>query len=175
MHILTDSFCIRPQGQNIVSANFQPRGKWNDAFTLIETLIAVAMVATLAAIAIPVSQYYVDQAKNSAAIADIQSLQIKIKVYEVDSGKLPDNLADVKWGNLDPWGNPYQFLNFAAAGASWKGKARKDKFLVPLNSTYDLYSSGKDGLSQPPLTAKSSQDDIIRANDGVYIGFASDY
>ena len=46
---------------------------------------------------------------------------------------------------------------------------------MPLNSTYDLYSKGKDGASAGPLTAQSSGDDIIRANDGGYIGLASGY
>jgi len=46
---------------------------------------------------------------------------------------------------------------------------------VPLNSTYDLYSKGKDGASASPLTAKASADDVIRANDGGYIGLASGY
>jgi general secretion pathway protein G len=53
------------------------------------------------------------------------------------------------------------------------GQARKDRFLVPLNDDYDLYSMGKDGTSSPPLTAKVSQDDIIRANNGSYVGLAS--
>jgi general secretion pathway protein G len=53
--------------------------------------------------------------------------------------------------------------------------ARKDRFLVPINSTYDLYSMGADGKSVLPLTAKHSHDDIIRANDGTYIGVAELY
>ena len=52
---------------------------------------------------------------------------------------------------------------------------RKDKFQVPLNSTYDLYSLGKDGVSDEPLTAKPSWDDIVRANDGAFIGLATQY
>jgi general secretion pathway protein G len=138
-------------------------------------VIVVAMLATLAAIAIPIYQSYLDQARNTAAISDVQVLQLKIQVYVEEEGKLPDSLSDLKWGNLDPWGHPYQYLNFANAGPGWKGKARKDKFLVPLNSTYDLYSNGKDGQSKPPLTAKMSHDDIIRANDGAFVGLASMY
>jgi general secretion pathway protein G len=46
---------------------------------------------------------------------------------------------------------------------------------VPLNSTFDLYSKGRDGQSQPPLTATASQDDIVRATDGNYVGLASRY
>jgi general secretion pathway protein G len=34
---------------------------------------------------------------------------------------------------------------------------------------------GKDGKSQSPLTAKASRDDIIRANNGQYVGLAADY
>jgi general secretion pathway protein G len=34
---------------------------------------------------------------------------------------------------------------------------------------------GPDGETAIPLTAKKSQDDIIRANDGNYIGLASRY
>jgi general secretion pathway protein G len=52
---------------------------------------------------------------------------------------------------------------------------RKDKNLVPINSEYDLYSVGPDGRSVGPLTAKHSRDDIVMANDGRFIGVASDY
>ncbi len=54
-------------------------------------------------------------------------------------------------------------------------KARKDHSLHPINCDYDLYSKGKDGKTTAPLTAKISQDDIIRANNGGYFGLASDY
>jgi len=52
---------------------------------------------------------------------------------------------------------------------------RKDKNLTPINTYYDLYSTGKDGLSVSPLTAKHSRDDIVRANDGGFIGLATDF
>ena len=52
---------------------------------------------------------------------------------------------------------------------------RKDKNLVPINTDFDLYSLGKDGLSAGPLTAKDSRDDIVRANNGAFIGRAEDY
>ena len=47
--------------------------------------------------------------------------------------------------------------------------------MVPINSDFDLYSMGKDGKSQTPLTAKASHDDIIFANNGEYVGRASEY
>ncbi len=52
---------------------------------------------------------------------------------------------------------------------------RKDRFLVPINTDFDLYSMGRDGKSTPPLTAAASRDDIIRANGGAYIGPAKGY
>ena len=55
------------------------------------------------------------------------------------------------------------------------GKMRKDKNLVPINSDYDLYSMGPDGISVSPLTAKASQDDIVRGRNGKFIGVATDY
>jgi general secretion pathway protein G len=55
------------------------------------------------------------------------------------------------------------------------GQARKDRFLVPINTDYDLYSMGPDGRSVAPLTANASRDDIIRASDGTFIGRACDF
>ena len=53
--------------------------------------------------------------------------------------------------------------------------ARKDGNLVPINTNYDLCSFGKDGKSKAPLRAKDSHDDVIYANDGAFIGLASDF
>ena len=52
---------------------------------------------------------------------------------------------------------------------------RKDRFLIPINTSFDLYSMGKDGKSAAPLTAQASQDDVIWANDGSFVGLASQY
>lgn len=51
-------------------------------------------------------------------------------------------------------------------------QARKDRFLVPINSDYDLYSMGADGKSLPQLHSSDSRDDVIRARDGAYVGLA---
>jgi general secretion pathway protein G len=53
------------------------------------------------------------------------------------------------------------------------GGARKDRFLVPINSDFDIYSMGRDGQTVAPLTAKKSHDDIIRASDGGFYGLAA--
>ena len=46
---------------------------------------------------------------------------------------------------------------------------------MPINTDFDLYSMGPDGKSVAPLTAAFSQDDVVRANDGSFIGVAKDY
>jgi general secretion pathway protein G len=63
----------------------------------------------------------------------------------------------------------------SAGGGGSSSQPRKDRFLVPINSDYDLYSMGPDGASAPPLTAKASHDDIIRASDGAYVGVAENF
>ena len=46
---------------------------------------------------------------------------------------------------------------------------------MPINSDYDLYSMGEDGGTRPPLTARPSQDDIVRAGDGGFVGLAEEF
>lgn len=60
-------------------------------------------------------------------------------------------------------------------GGGPKAQPRKDHNLHPINSDYDLYSMGKDGKSVSPLTGGPSRDDIVRANNGRFVGKAADY
>ncbi|HBF42531.1 MAG TPA: prepilin-type cleavage/methylation domain-containing protein [Desulfobacteraceae bacterium] len=149
--------------------------KWRCCgFTLLELLIVIGILGILAGIATPYYSTYVERARLTVVIMDIRSLQREITVYNIENYSLPNTLNDIGCGNKnDPWGNPFQYLNYSTVKG--KGKMRKDRFLVPINDDYDLYSMGKDGKSVPPLTAKASRDDIIRANNGEYIGIASRY
>jgi general secretion pathway protein G len=144
-----------------------------NGFTLIELLIVVAILFTIAAIAIP-NFITVNRAKDAKAVGDIGAIGKDVQAYQLYRGQYPATLADVGRGNFtDPWGTPYAYLNFA--GVKGKGAMRKDRFLVPINTFFDLYSMGPDRQSVAPLTAKASRDDVIWANDGGYIGPASDY
>jgi general secretion pathway protein G len=137
-------------------------------------LAVLAILATLAALAVPMYFEALDKAKVAKAIADIRTLSSEIGTYQLFNGSPPLSLADVGRANFEaPYGNPYEYLNFATVKGL--GQVRKDQFLVPLNSDYDLYSKCKDGQSQPPLTAMVSRDDIVRANDGGFVGLASEY
>ena len=145
-------------------------------FTLIELMLVVSIIGILAAIAIPTFAHVMYRVKVVRAIEDMRAIEMDVDAFEMENFRVPNDLNEINRGGLkDPWGRPYQYLSFAAAGPSWKGSARKDHSLVPLNSTYDLYSMGPDGQSAGPLTAKASQDDIVRANDGGFLGLASDF
>ncbi|NJN46927.1 MAG: prepilin-type N-terminal cleavage/methylation domain-containing protein [Candidatus Competibacteraceae bacterium] len=144
------------------------------AFTLVELLIALAIAATLAALAIPTYSNYINGLRTQDAINDIHHFELIIQRYYTSNFKHPELLAELTGAPAeDPWGNPYQYLNIATAKN--KGKVRKDKKLNPINSDYDLYSMGEDGKSVSPLTAKASRDDIVRANNGGFVGLAIDY
>jgi len=150
--------------------------RYHFGFTLIEIMVVIAIIGTLAAIAIPNYISYKNRALIAETIAEISTIEIDISEYVLENGELPDSLDDVGLGDLrDPWGNPYEYLRIDGGGLKGKGKLRKNRSLVPVNSDYDLYSKGKDGKSQTPFTAKSSQDDIVRANDGGFVGLVSDY
>ncbi len=103
---------------------------------------------------------------------DILEISIALDKYFLATNRYPNSLADIGQARTDPWGTPYQYLPMEGAKI---GQKRKDKSLHPLNSDYDLYSNGPDGNSQTPLTASASRDDIIRANNGGFIGVAQDY
>lgn len=146
----------------------------SSGFTVIELLIVMAIIGTLAAIAIPA---YIGQQKSArigAATSDIAAISVKINGYIGDNGIGPASLDEVHYENyLDPWGHPYQYFNIKTAKG--KGQMRKDRFMVPINTYFDLYSMGPDGQSVSPLTAKASKDDIIYAHDGEYIGPAEGF
>lgn len=179
-HVSPSVFPLRPgmslkdNSASILRSLIKGQRERGGGFTLVELLVVIAIVGTLAGIAVPVYKDQIRKARIVRAVAEISTLQKEIALYEIDTQDLPLTLNDIGRGNFqDPWGNAYEYLNFATVQGV--GKMRKDRFMVPLNSDYDLYSMGKDGQSDTPLTADISHDDIIRANDGTYIGLASEY
>ena len=143
-------------------------------FTLLEVLIVAMLIGTLSAIAIPIYLEALNAARAVRARGDIKNISTTIEVLHLTTGQYPDSLADVGFADLrDPWGHPYEYLKIE--GLKNKGHVRKDKKLVPINADYDLYSMGRDGKSASPLTAQASRDDIVRGNNGGFIGLAADY
>lgn len=141
--------------------------------TLVELVLIVAIVAILATLALTTYADYRERLKIDQAVSDVMLISLSVAEFSNEYKRLPVDLAEVgKSAMLDPWGNPYRYVNHETAP---KGEFRKDKNIVPINSDFDLYSNGKDGASVAPLTAKHSRDDIIRANDGAFVGLASVY
>jgi len=147
----------------------------SDGFTLLELCIVLGIISILASLAIPAMQHYIYRAQIGRAVAEIRMLEKKMTIFynETEGSSYPPSLNAIdEAGITDPWGNPYRYQPISGA---IPGQVRKDRFLVPLNSDYDLYSVGRDGKSQPPLTAAASRDDIVRANNGEFVGLAQHF
>lgn len=144
-------------------------------FSLVELMVALAVLAALMAIAIPRVESYRNDSRNAKAVGDLRTLDNRISAFKMSNERWPSSLTEIPQGNmLDPWGNSYHYLQIEG-NAKAKGNERKDKNLVPINSDFDLYSMGADGATSAPLTAAKSRDDLVRANDGRYFGLASNY
>ena len=113
-------------------------------FTLVELLLVVVILASLAAMIMPRFAGRTEQAKIAVARTDVTSnIPVALDLYELDNGRYPASLEALltKPGNLknwsgpyikkkpiDPWGNPYQYRRPSSHGRD-----------------FDLYSFGPDG------------------------------
>ena len=137
-------------------------------------MIVLGIIMTIAAMAIPSYLQARDAARYAKAVGDIRTLETEIFMYLGSNGELPSTLDDIGRSDLlDPWGNGYVYTNYGEV--TKVNQIRKDRFLHPMNSDYDLFSAGEDGKWKPAITAKDSHDDIIRASDGGYVGLASQF
>jgi general secretion pathway protein G len=156
------------------AASARARATPSRGFTLVEMLVALAVVGVLVSLAVPAYRNYRDRADTARAVMDIGNISAQVIKFQLDNRALPESLAEIGLDRLlDPWERPYQYVNHDAPHS--RGRWRRDKNIVPINSDFDVFSMGKDGASRPPLTAAVSRDDIVRANDGAFIGLASDY
>lgn len=102
-------------------------------FTLVEVMIVVVILGILAAVVVPKLLDRPDQARVTAAKADIAVIMQQLKLYRLDNTTYPStdqglvaltvkpatNPLPLNWkagGYLerlpnDPWGRPYQYLN----------------------------------------------------------------
>ncbi len=133
--------------------------KREHGFTLIELMLVVMIIATLAALVVPKFTGRAEQAKSAAARSDINvNIPTALDLYELDNGFYPSteqglaalreqpatSPVPAKWNGpylkrkpLDPWGNPYHYES--------PGTHNRD--------SYDLYSLGKD-------SAEGGKDDV---------------
>ncbi|MDJ0739797.1 MAG: prepilin-type N-terminal cleavage/methylation domain-containing protein [Gammaproteobacteria bacterium] len=144
-------------------------------FTIIEIMLAAVILAILGAIAVPMYENYITEARIATAIRDIRQISLILDDRFLDNDP-PATLADVGVDLVDPWGNAYEYLWLRGNPApGLNGKRRRDKSMNPVNTDYDLYSRGPDGKTTAQFTAGKARDDIVRANDGDFVGLASDH
>ena len=131
-----------------------PKNKLNHAFTLVEMLLVVTIIGILAALVIPKIMGRSEQARMTAAHADINGgIKSALDAFEVDNGFYPKTLQDLvqapgnakNWHGpyldkipMDPWGNNYVYY--------YPGKHNQ--------SSYDLLSVGPDGK-------EGTDDDVV--------------
>ncbi len=147
---------------------------------MVELLLVVALVGLLSALAAGGYIYALDKANLSTAITDIRQIELIITRFVSNENRHPNTLDETVAKNyLDPWGNPYEYTNLVDAPKNPSGipmvPHRKDKWLNPLSTDYDLYSKGKNGRSVKPLTAMQSRDDIVRARNGAFVDIAEKF
>ncbi len=141
-------------------------------FTLVEVMIAGAILGVLAALCTTNYLVYIERVRVARAIVEIKGIAAHLDATLIQGGTLPTTLATMRLAQNDPWGRPYRYLRIA--GAAPVG-VRKDQFLVPLNTDFDLYSRGVDGLSRDRITHPDSLDDVVRGSNGAFIGLARNY
>jgi general secretion pathway protein G len=128
---------------------------------------------------VPAVDAYITRSKINQAKVELGEMQRAIVQLERAKGTLPDSLSDIKIAQvklsdrLDPWGHPYEYLNLRTLKGN--GQARKDKKTSPLNTDFDLYSVGPDGITHASLGNSASRDDVVRARDGGFIGTAEEF
>ena len=133
-------------------------------FSLIELMIAVAILAIVSAIAIPLYEGYIAESRIGRTIKDIRQMELILNDHFMDNN-VPGTLAAVVTGSSlnDYWGNAYQYRTPSVGRAESKGQPSNS---APTN--YDLFSLGADGTA-------NTGDDIMRGCNGDFVGLAADH
>jgi len=159
--------------------------KTQGGFTLLELMIVsvVAVILLVMAYAVypnnPIGcdndsrPGYIARAYMAASMADLMEINLKLESFDLSHRRLPTDLSELGIDTIDPWGNPYVFLNFD--GINGNGPKRKFHSAVPVNTYFDVYSMGADGKTSTPFTSQPGADDIVMAGDGTYFGMACNY
>jgi general secretion pathway protein G len=154
----------------------RPRGP--RGFTLVELLISVTIAALLVVVAVPGYTTLVERNRVQRAVTDLNDLQMRIAAWRARTGTLPPSLADVGGPAVDPWGEAYRYVDITTYKPSDNSNGiqpRKDGNLKPINTDFDLYSTGPDRRTQASLTSQFGKDDIVRAANGRFFGIASNF
>lgn len=157
--------------------NALPQGVCNDlGFTLVELLVVVTIMGVLISIAIESFATIKAKVRNTRCISEVRLLEKEILAYAYDRGSLPPDLETINRKDLtDPWGNRYIYAPAAEPVAPGNIGLNNRSNVTTLNSDFDLFSMGPDGNWQTSINDAQSQDDIIRADNGNFVGIVKDY
>jgi general secretion pathway protein G len=148
-------------------------------FTLIELMAVMLILGILAFVALPKLFNALDDVRDARAIADLRTMEQQIALYvNTHGGALPGSWAELGVGEIpkDPWGRAYVYKDHSGIlNLLLDPEVRTNGPLFPVNGDYDLFSKGPNGLSPKNILDPLSDDDIIRADDGAYIGIAGEY
>ncbi len=125
-----------------------------DGFTLIEILIAMAIIAILTAIVAPNLMRFVRKGGKTAATATLKTFKMSIREFKSDTGQYPRSLKDlIKRPTYDEaitkkWDGPY-IEQTSIQNDPWKNRYQY-KVTPGQKHPYELYSYGSDdGRSTP--------------------------
>jgi general secretion pathway protein G len=118
------------------------------AFTMVELLLVLVILATLAAIVVPKFAGRSEQARVTAAQTEVANIEIALDAFEVDNGHYPqgdDGLLDLMNEPEDAtnWRGPY--LKKAVGVDPWKNSYIYQCPGDHDENGYDLMSTGPDG------------------------------
>ncbi len=117
-------------------------------FSLIELLLVLVILGVLAALVVPKFTGRSRQARETAAKADISSVETAINAFEIDTGRLPTTeeglgaLLSQPSGVLD-WNGPY--LQRGMPRDPWGNEYMYRQPGQKNTAGFDLYSFGPDG------------------------------
>ena len=117
-------------------------------FTLIELLLVLVILTSLAALVVPRFTKRSEQAKTTAAIADISNIELTLDAFEVDNGRFPTTEEGLSAlleqpANADGWRGPY--LKKGMPKDPWGNIYLYRQPGQHNTNGYDLYSFGPDG------------------------------
>jgi general secretion pathway protein G len=118
------------------------------AFTLIELLLVLVILGTLAALVVPKFTKRSEQAKVTGARTDIANIEVALDAFEVDCGRYPTTEEGLKVlvdepSGLSGWHGPY--LKRGMPKDTWGNPYMYRQPGQHNTSSYDLYSFGPDG------------------------------
>lgn len=150
----TESAAFSPSG---TSSRFRTSRRARAGFSLIEILLVLVILATLAAIVVPKFVGRSEQARITATQTDIVNLETALDAFEVDCGRYPteqeglDALVNAP-SDVTGWRGPY--LKNATPKDAW-GQAYIYRQPGRNNTSgFDLFSTG-------PNKLEGDEDDLV--------------